>query len=83
LQALYGSGYPVEFQDGEGRLTPHLTFNASIGRDPGRNGNRSLGYRLDIENALGYAYLLKINNGFNTTQWASGFKAMFRVTAPI
>jgi outer membrane receptor for ferrienterochelin and colicin len=83
LQALYGSGYPVQFQDGEGRLTPHLTFNASVGRDPGRKGSKSLGYRLDIENALGYAYLLKINNGFNTTQWAPGFKATFRITAPI
>jgi outer membrane receptor protein involved in Fe transport len=83
LQALYGSGYPVEFQAGEGRLTPHLTFNASLGREPGRNGNKSLGYRLDVENALNYAYLLKINNGFNTTQWGPGFKATFRVTAPI
>jgi outer membrane receptor protein involved in Fe transport len=83
LQALYGSGYPVQFQNGEGRLTPHLTFNASLGRDPGRNGSKSLGYRLDIENGLGDAYLLKINNGFNTTQWAPGFKATFRITAPI
>jgi hypothetical protein len=83
LQALYGSGYPVQFQNGEGRLMPHLTFNASLGRDPGHNGSKSLGCRLDIENSFGYAYLLKINNGFNTTQWAPGFKATFRVTVPM
>jgi len=28
-------------------------------------------------------YLIKVNNGFNTTQWGEGFRADLRLTAPL
>jgi outer membrane receptor protein involved in Fe transport len=82
LQPVYGSGYPVNFQNGQGRLPTHLTFNASVGRDVGRGAHKSVGYSLDLINLTGRTYLLKVNNGFNTTQWAQGFNALVRLTVP-
>ena len=82
LQAEYGTGYPVQFQNGSGRLPAHLTFDASLGREAGRNGDSSLGYTLGIDNVLNHQFIWKIANGFNTTQIASGRQVLFRVTAP-
>ncbi len=90
LQGDYGTGYPVSFQgfiNGapvafSGRLPTHLLANFSIGRDPGRNGDHSLGFDLDVENALNHQYIIKIANGFNTTQIAPGRSVLLRVTAP-
>jgi outer membrane receptor protein involved in Fe transport len=78
----YGTGYPVQFENGTGRLPPHLTFDASFGRDPQRGAKHALGFVADFENFTNTVYLLKVSNGFNTTQWGPGFKASFRVTAP-
>ncbi len=90
LQSDYGTGYPVSFEgfiNGapvafNGRLPTHLLFNASIGRDAGRNGDRSVGFSLDVQNLLNHQYVIKIANGFNTTQIASGRSVLFRLTAP-
>jgi hypothetical protein len=78
----YGTGYPVEFQNGPDRLAPHLTYNASIGREVKRGSHPALGFTANLENITNNAYLLKVNNGFNTTQWAQGFRGTFLVTAP-
>ena len=90
LQGEYGTGYPVSFEgfaNGapvafEGRLPTHLLFNWSFGRNPGRNGDHSLGFDLNVENLLNHQYIIKIANGFNTTQIAQGRSVLFRVTAP-
>ncbi len=74
----YGTGYPVQFQNGTGRLTPHLTFDASLGRTATAG---ALGFNLSALNLGGYRYLIKVNNGFNTTQWAAGAQVLFQVTA--
>jgi outer membrane receptor protein involved in Fe transport len=84
LQADYGTGYPVSFQNingavYSGRLPAHLTFDGTVGREarPGQ-----LGFDLDIQNLLNHQYVIKIANGFNTTQIAPGRSVLFRVTAP-
>jgi outer membrane receptor protein involved in Fe transport len=78
LGSEYGTGYPVQFENGSGRLLPHLTFDASIGRAPTA---RTLGFNLSLLNLTGYQYLIKVNNGFNTTQWAPGLQALLRIQA--
>ncbi len=82
LEPLYGTGYPVEFETGSGRLPPHLTFDASFGRDAARGAKPAIGFDADFQNFTNTRYLLKVNNGFNTTQWGEGFRADFRLTAP-
>jgi outer membrane receptor protein involved in Fe transport len=82
LEPQYGTGYPVEFENGSGRLPPHLTWDASIGRDAKRGRKGELGFVATFTNFTNDKYLLKINNGFNTTQWGQGFRADLRVTAP-
>ena len=82
LQPEYGTGYPVEFQNGQERLAPHLIWDASAGRDPKRGAKRQLGFIADFTNITNNAYLLKVNNGFNTTQWAPGFHWSLRLTEP-
>ena len=75
----YGTGYPVCFQSGAcGRLTPHLTFNASLGRAPEKH---ALGYAIQALNLTNYQYLVKVNNGFNTTQWAPGLQLLVELKA--
>ncbi len=73
LGSEYGTGYPVEFQNGNGRLTPHLTFDAVLGRTPKAG---SLGFRISALNLTNYQYLIKVNNGFNTTQYAPGLQVI-------
>jgi outer membrane receptor protein involved in Fe transport len=80
LSPQYGSGYPVEFENGQGRLPTHLTFDGVVGRLAAAH---RVGFQLGAENMLGHAYIIKIANGFNTTQWAQGFRAYFRLNAPI
>ncbi len=82
LEPQYGTGYPVQFQNGNGRLPPHLVWNASFGRDAGRGAKPHLGFDATFDNFTDTQYILKINNGFNTTQWGQGFRADLRVTAP-
>jgi outer membrane receptor protein involved in Fe transport len=82
IEPQYGTGYPVQFQNGSGRLPPHLTLDASAGREAKRGPKPRLGFDATFTNFTNTKYLLKINNGFNTTQWGPGFRADLRVTAP-
>jgi len=76
----FGTGYPVTFQDGSGgRLPAHLTFDASFGREPDRVSHR-VGFQLAGENIFNRQYLIKVNNGFNTTQWATGRRIVLRLS---
>ncbi len=81
LQTEYGTGFPVQFESGRGRLPAHWMVNASVGRSAVR-GPGSLGYTLSVENLLDHRFLLKINNGFNTTQWNAARRITLRLTAP-
>ncbi|HMC48201.1 MAG TPA: TonB-dependent receptor, partial [Caballeronia sp.] len=77
----FGTGYPVTFQDGTGgRLPAHLTVDASLGREPDRATHR-IGVQLAGENIFNRQYLIKVNNGFNTTQWATGRRVVLRLSA--
>ncbi len=80
LQAEYGTGFPVQFENGEGRLPAHWIANATLGRTAERG--HGLGYQLDVENLFDHRYVVKVNNGFNTTQWNAPRRIVFRVTAP-
>jgi hypothetical protein len=80
LQAEYGTGFPVEFENGEGRLPAHWIVNASLGR--GAERRAGLGWQLAAENLFDHRYVVKVNNGFNTTQWNAPRRIVFRVTAP-
>lgn len=84
LQGDYGTGYPVAFENAtstlSGRLPSHLTFDASIGRIILGTPNHGLGLRLDVDNLLSDQYIIKIANGFNTTQIALPRSVLLRLT---
>lgn len=83
LAPEYGTGYPTTFQDGSaGRLPAHLIVNVSFGRAADHATHR-IGYQLTAENLFDHPYVIKVNNGFNTTQWAQGRRIAFRLTAPL
>ena len=81
LSPIYGSGYPVEFENGNGRLPTHLTFDLAFGRNPSP-GSHHLGFAITGQNITNHPYLIKVNNGFNTTQWAPGAQWLFKIIAP-
>ncbi len=81
LQAEYGTGFPVQFESGQGRLPAHWLMNASFGRQPDR-ASRKFGYTVSVDNIFDHRFLLKVNNGFNTTQWNAPRRVVVRVTAP-
>ncbi len=84
LQADYGTGYPVAFENAtttlSGRLPTHLTFDGSIGRNLFGNAQSGFGIRLDMQNILNHQYIIKIANGFNTTQIVPGRTFLVRLT---
>ena len=80
LGTTYGSGFPVEFENGPGRLPVHWELNGSYGRKAVLG---QIGYEVQGTNLLNHQYLLKINNGFNTTQYASGRQMTVKLTAPL
>lgn len=89
LQADYGSGFPVAFQDANvnlnGTLPAHTTLDFALGRDTstGRQGQeRGLGFSLQVTNLLNHQYPIKVANGFNTTQISNGTQYLVRVSAP-
>ncbi|MGA2392405.1 MAG: TonB-dependent receptor [Candidatus Lustribacter sp.] len=81
LETQYGSGFPVAFLDGTGgRLPAHFQENLAFGRMPvGHN----LGFEVTVDNLLDHRWLIKVDNGFNTTQWNSPERAEFRLLIPI
>ena len=81
LQAEYGTGFPTQFERGQGRLPAHWIVDASFGRAADRAAKR-LGYTLSVDNLLDHRYLIKVNNGFNTTQWNAPRRIVLRLTAP-
>jgi outer membrane receptor protein involved in Fe transport len=89
LQANYGSGFPVQFEDANvnlsGTLPAHTTLDFSAGRNlsPGHAGeDQGLGLSLQFLNLLNHQYVIKVANGFNTTQIANGRNILLRLTAP-
>jgi len=89
LQADYGSGFPVQFEDANislsGTLPAHTTLDLALGRQltAGQSGqDQGLGLSLQITNLLNHQYPIKVANGFNTTQIANGLQYLFRVSAP-
>jgi outer membrane receptor protein involved in Fe transport len=89
LQGNYGSGFPVEFEDSNtvlsGRLPVHTTFDLALGKylTPGHGKkDRGLAPSLIITNLLNHQYVLKVANGFNTTQIANGRTFLFRLAVP-
>ncbi len=82
LQSEYGSGFPVQFENGSGRLPAHWTLNASFGRKAPTQGHE-YGWEVQATNVLNHHYLLKVNNGFNTTQYGAGRQKTVRLTAPL
>jgi outer membrane receptor protein involved in Fe transport len=81
LQAEYGTGFSTQFESGQGRLPAHWIVDASFGRAADRAAKR-LGYTLSADNLLDHRYLIKVNNGFNTTQWNAPRRIVLRLTAP-
>ena len=80
LETQYGSGFPVAFLNGTGgRLPAHFEVNAAVGRAP---VGHHLGYELSGDNLADKRYLIKVDNGFNTTQWNSPRRIVFRIMAP-
>ncbi len=89
LQANYGSGFPVQFQDANvnlnGRLPAHTTFDVALGRNvvAGKPGeDQGLGVQLLWQNVLNHQYVIKVANGFNTTQIANGSNVLLKFTQP-
>ncbi len=78
LEDEYGTGFPVDFGTaGTGRLPAHHIIDVAFGRRAPAHG---LGYQIDVENAADSRYLIKVENGFNTTQWNSPRTVVLRVT---
>jgi hypothetical protein len=80
LEAQYGSGFPVAFLNGTGgRLPAHFQENVALGRLP---FGHHVGYELSVDNLLDRRWLIKVDNGFNTTQWNAPRRALFRLLLP-
>jgi hypothetical protein len=80
LESQYGSGFPVAFLNGTGgRLPAHFQANVALGRLP---VGRHVGYAFSVDNLLDHRWLIKVDNGFNTTQWNAPRRALFRVIIP-
>jgi|SRR5579872_5676707 len=82
LAADYGTGFPVQFENGTGRLPSHLTFGLAVGRRAGEGSPRAPGWKLSLLNLFNDPYIIKQNNGFNTTQYAAGRSIELSVTMP-
>jgi len=80
FQALYGTGFPVQFENGAGRLPVHWELNVDYGQ-PASKG--MVGWEVDANNLLNNIYPIKLDNGFNSTQYAQGRSIILKLTAPI
>jgi hypothetical protein len=80
LESQYGSGFPVAFLNGTGgRLPAHFQANVALGRLP---VGRHVGYEIGVDNLLDHRWLIKVDNGFNTTQWNAPRRALLRLLVP-
>jgi hypothetical protein len=80
LETQYGSGFPVAFLDGTGgRLPAHFQENVAFGRLP---VGHHVGFEFSVDNLLDHRWLIKVLNGFNTTQWNAPRRAHFRLLLP-
>ncbi len=80
LESQYGSGFPVAFLNGTaGRLPAHFELNAAFGRAASTG---HLGFELSVDNLTNNRYPIKVENGFNTTQWDAPRRIVLRVIAP-
>ncbi len=75
----FGTGYPVQFQNGPSRLPTHIAFDIALGHTP----QQGLGYTLAVDNILNHQYVIKISNGFNTTQIANGRRFLFTANSSL
>jgi outer membrane receptor protein involved in Fe transport len=87
LQANYGSGFPVTFESVNeslsGRLPAHTTFDLALGRNIATGPKaKGLGVSLLVGNLLNHQYVIKVANGFNTTQIANGRTVLLKLTTP-
>jgi hypothetical protein len=80
LETQYGSGFPVAFLNGTGgRLPAHFQENVAIGRLP---VGHHVGFEATVDNLLDHRWLIKVDNGFNTTQWNAPRRALLRLLIP-
>jgi hypothetical protein len=80
LESQYGSGFPVAFLNGTGgRLPAHFQENVALGRLP---VGHHVGFEFSVDNLLDHRWLIKVDNGFNTTQWNAPRRALFRLLLP-
>jgi len=80
LESQYGSGFPVAFLNGTGgRLPAHFQENVALGRFP---VGHHVGFEFSVDNLLDHRWLIKVDNGFNTTQWNAPRRALFRLVLP-
>jgi len=79
----YGTGYPTLFQNGPGRLPAHWILNMNVGKSATSSPHQSIGFNLDVQNILDHQYIIKISNGFNTTQIFTGRNVVLYLTAPL
>ena len=66
-------------------MPAHTTFDFSAGRSvvPGKGpDSHGLGVTLQVLNLLNHQYVIKIANGFNTTQIANSRTFLLRFTQP-
>jgi outer membrane receptor protein involved in Fe transport len=80
VQALFGSGFPVQFENGPGRLPVHWELGASYGQPASRSG---VGWEISGTNLLNHIYLIKLANGFNSTQYSAGRSITLKLTSQI
>lgn len=59
-----------------------VKFGASLGRKLPGDGS-GFGWEIQGTNLLDKKYLIKLNNGFNTTQYAAGRQITVKLIAPI
>ena len=80
LESQYGSGFPVAFLNGTGgRLPAHFQENVALGRLP---VGHHVGFEFSVDNLLDHRWLIKVDNGFNTTQWNAPRRALLRLLLP-
>jgi hypothetical protein len=53
-----------------------------LGRAGVNAANHHVGFEFSVDNLLDPRWLIKVDNGFNTTQWNAPRRALFRLLLP-